>query len=199
MGNVPNFLTEELLASSDVISGLRKGDNGRDGLNTWGPFTVYRNIPKITQLFRKSPDLFFIFNNHSAFFFDEWGGGDPTYYPLSMTKILNDHAEELGIRWHGGFPLGWDGECADKYLGKERCSECVLSESASNAQSSLTWNRTLFVDESELYKTYDVIMCHFQMGKAVMPELFKQMSNQQKQDLLTANPLYLAYKEGFHK
>jgi hypothetical protein len=197
MGNVPNFLTDELLANNDVISGLRKGDNGREGLNTWGPFTVYRNIPKITELFRKSEDLFHVFNNHSAMFFDEWGGGDPTYFPLSMTKILNDNAKELGIRWHGGFPLGWDGECADKYLGFERCSECILSQNGD--QSRLTWNRTLFVDQSELYKTYEVLICHFQMGKNMMAELFNRMSHAEKQSLLTANPLILAYKEGFHK
>jgi hypothetical protein len=198
MGNVPRFLTPELLDNYDVISGLRRGDNGFDAYNTWGPFMIYRNIPKITQLFRHSPNLLHIFNNHSAFFFDEWGGGDGAYYPYSMTRILNEQKDKLGIRWHGGFPLGWDGECEGKV--DKRCSECILSErfySAGRTKSTLTWNRSIFEPDAE-YKTYEVLMCHFQMGKKLMHDQFAKMTEGHKESLLSANPLIWSFIEGFH-
>lgn len=198
MGNVMNFLTP-LLDSHDIITGLRKGDNGKDIMSTWGPFTVYRNIPKITELFRHTPDLYYIFNNHSAFFFDEWGGSSGDYWDYSMTKIINDKQEELGLRIHGGFPLGWDGEC-EKTPQTPRCSECILSGRVyptGRTKSTLTWNRTVF-QPNEAYLTYDVLLCHFQMGKKIMQPMFDRLSPAQKRGLLNANPLFLSYKEGFH-
>ena len=50
MGNVARFLTNDLLDNFDIISGLRRGDNGLDELNTWGPLTLYRNVPKVSRL-----------------------------------------------------------------------------------------------------------------------------------------------------
>lgn len=198
MGNVMKFL-DPLLETHDIITGLRKGDNGKDIMSTWGPFTVYRNVPKITELFRHTPDLFYVFNNHSAFFFDEWGGDSGDYWDYSMTKIINDKHAELGLRWHGGFPLGWDGEC-EKTPETPRCSECTLTEkfySKGHTRSSLTWNRTVFQPNEE-YLTYDVLLCHFQMGKKIMQPLFDKLTPLQKRGLAEANPLYLGYKEGFH-
>lgn len=199
MGNVHRFLTHDLLDNFDIISGLRKGDNGRDELNTWGPFTVYRNVPKITELFRRSHDLFHVFNNHSAFFFDEWGGADRKYYEGSMTQTLNEQAGPLGIRWHGGFPLGWDGECESR-ADAARCSECILTSryySEGMTRSTLTWNRTVFAADEE-YTVYEVLMCHFQSGKKLMHDQFAKMDVAMRDNLLVANPLYMSYKEGFH-
>jgi hypothetical protein len=42
---------------------------------TWGPFTLYRNIPRITELFKTSVHgLYKLMNVKCAMFIDEWGG-----------------------------------------------------------------------------------------------------------------------------
>jgi len=198
IGNVANFLTADVLDNNDIITGIPKGMNGKDELTTWGPLTVYRNTPKITQLFRHCPDLYHVFNNHSAMFFDEWGGSERAYEDYSMTSIINKHAKALNIRWIGGFPLGWDGGCVDK--PDARCSECILSErfySEGRTRSTLTWNRTV-INPDEQYKVYEVLMCHFQMGKKLMHAQFAAMTDDAKRALTSANPLFLGYREGFH-
>jgi hypothetical protein len=105
-----------------------------------------------------------------------------------MSKIIHDHKERLNIRWHGGFPIGWDGQC--EHIKKPHCSECVFLEPPGR-KSLLTWNRSL-INPNEEWLVYEVILCHFQSGKHYIAN-----STHPSQELVNANPLYYSYPEGF--
>ena len=63
-------LMNPLMDEFDVITSL--GSTRR----TWGPYTAYRNVPKITEFFRLiDGDLYAILNNSSNLGIDEWFGG----------------------------------------------------------------------------------------------------------------------------
>ena len=63
-------LMNPLMDEFDVITPL--GSMQR----TWGPYTAYRNVPKITEFFRLiDGDLYAILNNSSNLGIDEWFGG----------------------------------------------------------------------------------------------------------------------------
>ena len=62
----------------------------------WGPLTLYRNVPKITELFRHCENLYDIFNSEMAYFFDEWGGGEHDSTHCSMTNIISAKVRSAG-------------------------------------------------------------------------------------------------------
>jgi len=186
LGQSRTFLHRDFLDNFDVVSGME----GQDGEMTWGPFTLMRNVKKVNELFLKVPGgVENIINSWTTYFFDEWGGGSRDYYNTSMTQLLTEHRERLGIRWHGGFPIGWDGACRN--IDKPRCSECVFTEN--NGQGLLTWNRSLIEPDAE-YLVYEVLLCHFQFGKKIVAN-----QSAPPQSVLSANPFYYSYPEGFRK
>ena len=147
MGNVGEYLTSDVLSKYDIISGLKRGQTGRDILSTWGPFTIYRNVPKVTEFFREL-DLKYIYDNINAMFVDEWGGNEWSFYNWSMTKLINDRADARGIRVADqGFNTGWDGQCfwKDELHDAKRCAECILKTDPLSGRNVLTWNRSLFL------------------------------------------------------
>jgi hypothetical protein len=68
MGDVRKFLPPSILNKFDVIPGIGP-ENGQS--RTWGPFTMYRNVPEVTELFRSLPDLLFVYDSVEAMFIDE--------------------------------------------------------------------------------------------------------------------------------
>jgi hypothetical protein len=165
LGDVRRFLTPEILEQNDIISGVHK--------KSWGPFTLYRNSNVTNDLFKLAPGpLRRIFDNETALFFDEWG--KVRYFDNSMTGIITKHAQRLGLRWHGDFPVGWDGECKKRInRGKKRCSECSFTLPQRNDgiskqrliqdQSEITPGCTPHSDEDKCQR--EVMLCHFEMGK----------------------------------
>lgn len=59
------------------------------------------------------------------------------------------------------------------------------------------YNGTGQVPAEERYKTYDVLLCHFQAGKSLYKDQLTRMTAGQRDALLAAQPLYLSYWEGF--
>lgn len=149
LGNVSKFLTPTLLANHDIIAGA-VDDNPLH--RTWGPFTVMRNSPLVYEMFKLAPGLRATFDSQYSFFFDEWGGdeNEQHWYSTSMSKVVNDLIDQKKIRWHGGFPIGWDGYCAKKgELGyRVLCSECKLTvkivrdESTTSSMARTCWSGT---------------------------------------------------------
>lgn len=197
MGNVRGILTEEMLSNYDIISGLKRGQTGKDILSTWGPFTIYRNTPKVTEFFREL-DLKHIYDTIDAMFVDEWGGDEWSFYNWSMTKLINDRAEARGIRVDDkGLNTGWDGNCywKEELHTAKRCSECILKRDPSTGANILTWNRSLFLASPDDYPCYEVTLCHFQFGKK--HSAIESSTRGRLAELVNADPLYYGYNEGF--
>lgn len=189
LGQASSFLTDDMLSKYDIITAYE----GPNGEKTWGPFTLMRNVKKTNELFRLTKfGIRDLIDSYTTYFFDEWGGGNWMYYNRSMTQIITEHGMRLGLRWHGGFPIGWDGEC--QHIDKPKCSECVLT--TEDYANHLTWNRTL-INPQEKYGMYEVLLCHFQFGKKQIKEQMTMLSAAKQAQLLAAEPFYYSYPEGF--
>lgn len=162
LGDVRRFLRPEILEQNDIISLISE--------KSWGPFTLYRNSNVTNELFNFAPlPLESIFDLEHAVFFDEWGQGRGSF-ENSMSGIITEHAQKLGLRWHGGFPIGWDGEC-DRT--KQRCNECSFTSPERHDGIS---RQRLVQDQFEVTPgcaphsdeercQLEVLVCHFQQGK----------------------------------
>ena len=194
LGSASHFLSPEFLANKDIISGMEGGEYER----TWGPFTLMRNTKQINELFMLSEGengLRDLFDSYDTMFFDEWGGNTRQFYNRSMSAIITNNEKKLGLRvYNKGFPIGWDGECEDK-AGMQFCSECVLS--TEDDKTHLTWNRSL-INPEEKYLVYEVMLCHFQVGKKAIRAQLSAMTEVDKAKLLKADPLSYGYPNGFY-
>jgi hypothetical protein len=156
LGDVRQFLGRDRLFCHDVISGIPNA-------HSWGPFMLYRNTPIINRLFflAKRP-LEEIFATGQYQFFDEWGGGpaeDPKgpHYESTMSGILERFVESFDIRWDGGVPMVWDGDCLSRGL-QESC-QCSLIREEFNKQTLV-----------QSFDDTEVAICHFQHSKKIMEE-----------------------------
>lgn len=81
-GNIKAFINDDLLSRYDIIS----GDSGK----ICGPFTIYRNIPKINKLYTYKKDYRNIIEDiHRHYKFNEIG----------MTELLKKNSANLGIEY----------------------------------------------------------------------------------------------------
>lgn len=192
MGNVAHFVAP-LLDKYDIITPLDR-DCTTNCDRTWGPFTLYRNVPKITELFKTGPTgLYNTYNNPATFFFDEWGGGTRRYYNQSMSAIINLQVKPLHLRhYHYGIPVGWDGECHKS--ADIRACECTFSRE--NNSYHVIWNRTALGYGGK--QVYPVLLCHFQFGKHETARIFYETPDTRVQEMLDAPTLVWSYYEGFH-
>jgi hypothetical protein len=158
LGYIPNFLTPDRLRDFDVISGISEA--------IWGPFTVFRNTEVTNSLFLHAPEsVKDLFGTEDTRYFDEWGY-QPTEFPAaaSMTGILAKHGQRLGIRYAGGFPIGWDGDCK----GEKMCTDCHLTRDINGRKRLLMSHYDK--KKNSLRCTSDkcrseVLLCHYQEGK----------------------------------
>jgi hypothetical protein len=179
VGNVRKFLTAEILHSSDLVTIVP----GR----TWGPFTLMRNTALMNNLFKLSArPLRDIFDSADYYCFDEWGC-KPSDFRGSMTETLLAWGDDLGLRWHSGsIAVGWDGLCVG--VNSSHCAECTFTGSVDSHSSELT-----FKDDSG--SVYDVLLCHFQMGKS--HALQSLQHGQSSKKIASGNGFKLSYLEGF--
>ena len=210
-GNVTKFLTTEMLLNNDVIVGNIDNDPMH---KTWGPFTIMRNSPIVVEMFKLAPGLLHIFNSQWSFFFDEWGGGDKQWYNTSMSMVVNQLIDAKKIRWHGGFPIGWDGQCAKKGRSgfNEACAECKLSVYVTRddfydidyGSQNLMWDQrflkvasnTASIDAMNPRK--EVLLCHFQHGKNTANELLSRMTKAERHVLLKKPVIFQSFGNGFY-
>lgn len=80
LGNVRKFLGPDVL-SKDIISGLYHK-------NTWGPFTVFRNVDKVNNIFRRAPRLCDMLRDVKHWGFDEKFGVDGTNMHEIIEKAI---------------------------------------------------------------------------------------------------------------
>jgi hypothetical protein len=193
LGNVGEIL-DPLLDDYDVIIPNQQDCADKDCDRTWGPFTLYRNVPRITELFRLGDKgLYPVMNSQLPYFFDEWGGDERAYYNASMTAIVNKQVKRLRVRhFNAGVPLGWDGEC--RHSDDPRCSECVMT--TDSGKRKLVWNRT--ATGTFEYNTYAVLLCHFQYGKIKTTQQLQTLTGASIETLLNAERLVWNYGMGFH-
>ena len=161
VGNIRKWLTDDLLFQSDIITDFPGSENGE--YFTHGPFTMYRNNPINNELFKLSGlPLSTILGNPDSLCFDEWGecGKMDRHLNASMSGIIFQYREDLGIRWRGSaLPMALDYECLknDKWAGKVDCSPCEFS------RGTLMAAKTFHRAEEE-----EVAFCHFQFAKRRM-------------------------------
>jgi len=179
MGNVRKFLSREMLNNYDVISlntaakgGTADGDvfnlkEGQIHVKTWGPCTLYRNVPRVTELYRGIPNLKHVYDTERPMFIDEFGLGEKeNFYEYSMSKMVNQRYLEGEIRvFHYGIPIK-----IDKSFHNYPYSVCIFrqeTESDGTVRSKVTW------EYSSVHKnhTRQLSLCHLQDGKK--KEIFK--------------------------
>lgn len=142
VGNLRRALTRgQRLENFDIICGIEQE-------YSWGPLMLYRNVPKVNNLYKWAErPLTDLFATKMIRFFDEWGGGNDrnhievfkSNYKSTMAGIIDHHREKLGLRWSGGnIPGVWDGFCDPNIqrFGKEawnkttNCNECIFRHHA---------------------------------------------------------------------
>ena len=160
LGNVRQFVTEEMLNEYDVISPLPSQDNM---LRTWGPFTLYKNTNTTNQLFRLAQhSLKKLLDTKKIHFLDEWSGHHAKFLNSSMSGILTNNQDDIRV-YHEGLPFVWDGACTER---EENCAECLLDLSP-NAVPRLSTRVNCTHDECQMD---EVLLCHYQMSKRVLEE-----------------------------
>ena len=168
LGNVRHFVTSAMLRNYDVITPLAP----KDGMiQTWGPFTLYRNANVTNQLFRLTSDpIETLVKDPRLLVLDEGGRngrrlGKSPWWNSSMSGILTKHYKRLGLRvWNKTIPVVWDGECGKE---EEHCAECTLSlPSDTNLRQALMTKSDLnciAVEDERCFQ--EVLLCHYQRGK----------------------------------
>ena len=198
LGNVRHFVTPEILADHDVISPLDPPDKKKHYLRTWGAFTLYRNTNVTNELFFHSwLPLNETLGSGTALHLDEWGangGVKGRWWNSSMSGILTNHRERLGIRvWQGVFPMGWDGTCKP---GEARCVECTLTlPPRSGSHQMLTTNKTKCTPSSEEDCQEEVMLCHYYLGKHNIEASLANVDLQQY--LAREGRIRVSFHEGF--
>jgi hypothetical protein len=166
LGDVRDFLTPEILANYDVISGI-----GAEKFLTWGPFTLYRNNNVTNELFRLAElDPVHLYGELFPFYLDEWGEFNmEKYFNSSMSGIIQNHHERLGLRLIAGvFPLAWDGDSERPDGGNRNWTECSLTFESGRQR--------LWQDQSDIISgctphsekeacNREVLLCHYQDAK----------------------------------
>jgi hypothetical protein len=143
LGNLRHFLTPELLAFNDVLCGI-------DEELPWGPFTMYRNVKVVNDLFLMLSEISVKdgINSTTRMFFVESGGASSGMmttprterFNSSMSGIMENYGDQLGLRWKGAvIPFDWDGRCPSDQRNRKkgRCGECVLTRLPDGSQQRL--------------------------------------------------------------
>jgi hypothetical protein len=197
LGNVRHFITEDLLSQYDYISGVHS--TGKHVKN-WGPFTLYRNSKVTNSLFLLAADpLIDLYDTKGPLFIDEWGGGrifpnDSRRWNSSMSGILTNHAEQLGIRvFRKGFPIVWDGACGRQ---EQRCAECTLDLSTQAPQRLTTRIAKENCTLEQECRQEEVLLCHYQKSKKTLEASLRTDANRSV-SLLKEGRLRANYLEGF--
>eukprot|EP00038_Savillea_parva_P017977 m.22049 g.22049 ORF g.22049 m.22049 type:complete len:423 (+) comp3951_c0_seq1:63-1331(+) len=205
IGNLIGFL-EPLLPNHDIITPLDWWDCDKEPkwkcARTWGPMTLYRNEPRVTELFRLGDyGLYGTLNSHTPYFFDEWGGSeDPSRsgndnFERSMTKIVLDYKEKMQIRlYNRGFPIGWDHPCKMSHTSNPTCGQCTLN--VTETSQTLVLDRSGEGNEDSI-NVYEVILCHFQFGKGKTEDHLNNMTEDELISLDKAPVLVWTYLKGF--
>ena len=192
LGNLGRFFTSELLDRHDIICGIATE-------KTWGPLTLYRNIPRVNELFWQSPQpLHTILNTTQPMYFDEWshrGTGHPSKpgtrrYQASMSGIVAQHAPRLGLSWYGGIPFEWDGDCRQNK--QQQCGECVLTRQGNHLQRLVATNRKCrgtICDQ-------EVGLCHYIHAKQTSLE--SSLADDRLMDrMIVEGQFRVSHKDGF--
>jgi hypothetical protein len=131
-------------------------------LQTWGPFTLYKNANMTNQLFCLAQhSLKNLLDTNRIHLLDEWVHVSK-YWNSSMSGILMNHQDEIQM-YHEGLPIVWDGECKEN---KENCTECILDLSP-NAAPCLSARVRCNHDGCQME---EVLLCHYQMSKTILEE-----------------------------
>jgi len=182
----------------DVISAIGHGKADCGLKNpckiTYGPFTAYRNVPNITELFRLiEADLYEILNTTESLCIDEWGHTNPlknrtSTYHRSMSQVIRKNRKSLPIRVSSGksSPFGWDGrqKCKNVSVYEEQACVCIWT-AASDGHFSL-----LSEDGRE------VMFCHFQRSKRNAAKLLSEMPKSNQEAILHATSVKWSMKNG---
>lgn len=180
--------SSSFLEQFDVICGI-------PNYASWGPFTMFRNIPETNKLFQSletpwAETFLAPWPQH----FDEWGGSTSRFH-ISVSGLVTRAASAGKIR-AGNIPDGfivWDGDCrgdkrvceganssgvAGRYETDHHCFDCALSV--------LRVNNTPRNDlraETHLcgtVKSRSIGLCHFQLNKKSINALLKQTNGVQQ-------------------
>ena len=195
-GNIAEFMNP-LMDQYDVISPLIRPDEcepEKPCFITYGPFTAYRNVPVITELFRLiETDLYETLNTAEFYSIDEWGhfphdGPGPSNfssvnYPRSMSNVIHKHWEKLSIRVGGNgrkLPLYWDG-------GKIKSGLCVWTTEDGRSKL-MQGNRWRLIQE--------VAWCHFEYSKHNAAKLLWEMPKIDRDAILNATSVVWSVQNG---
>lgn len=194
LGNLTKFFSPDLLEKNDIISGGSKP--------SWGPFTLYRNIPSVNTLYqqiRKHAPMERIFADGGYHYFDEWNNLVRKGSNTSMTGMIRLYASELGLRHtteQTGALMNDKGACKFGYKdGAQnlsnvplRCGECSYDK------GTLVYRRSVL---PEPLPDQEVFLCNYQYAKkfALNPSL---REDQKYYDLVLEQQWRSTYQGGFH-
>ena len=188
-GDVARFMNP-MMDQFDVISALGRGQADCGLKNpckiTHGPFTAYRNVPEITELFRFiEGNLYEGLNTTQAYAVDEWGGlrkrlgtndAGSNDYLHSMSHVIHKYRNTLPVRVGGGVPFA----CA--YYSKNAC-DCVWTTS-NGTSSHLNVNGR------------DVVFCHFMQTKHIAAKRLLEMPKNDQEAILHATSVMWSKEHG---
>ena len=201
LGDIRHFLTQDLLSQYDVLSPMSGQGNGQGLLFSWGPLMFYRNTEKINELFRHGTHpLKDLIDTSDPHFLDEWGGGLPlearernSVWNSTMSGILTNHHERLGIRFYrgGGLSPGpWDGFCG---ANQTHCAECVLTWPPRSGPRPRLKMKSGDCNEDRCWT--DAMLCHYQFGKGNLEASLVDPNVRQR--IIQAGGLRVSFLEGF--
>ena len=189
-GNIIRFMSP-LMDQFDVITPLRRPNQCKPEKPcylTYGPFTAYRNVQKITELFRLiEADLYETLNTVEFYSIDEWGhfphdGLGPynfssVNYPRSMSNVIHKYWNKLSIRVGGerNIPFGWDG-------GRLKSNKCVWT--IKDGRSKL------------LMGNREMAFCHFEKSKHNAAKLLWEMPKIDREAILNATSVVWSAQNG---
>jgi len=188
VGNIRKWLTDEVLAESDIITDFPGSENGE--FFTHGPFTMYRNNRINNELFKLSGlPLSKILGTADSVCFDEWGecGRMEAHVTASMSGIIHKFREYLGIRWRGNaLPMSLDYDCHknETWKGEDDCAPCEFRK------GTIMASKTFYREEVE-----EVAFCHYQFSKARM-EI--SLNATIMDEFVESGNFRVSYDKGFH-
>jgi hypothetical protein len=190
LGDVRGYV-EKFLDDFDVIGGIPNHP-------TWGPFTMYRNVEHINQLFFKaSLPMQIILGLPYAMFFDEWQEyGRLRKVPYATISGIIERNRD-SVRVQQGLMGTEDpandgpwGECGpDEQHPLPRCCECayLTTTTTTRRSSSSSSAQPRLLHRFSLTGAYnDTLLCHYQKSKHVItrqmlehPDLVDQLLGQE--------------------
>ena len=197
LGDVAGFLGKNhLLDKHDVISACCFPQ-----ISSFGPFTLYRNIPRITELFRYMDSYYDTINSHKMYICDEWGGGSGRSpgpnYKQSMTKVLTERRHDLNVSIHSwGLPFGYDIGCARRGHSCGYCRWTAGSETSNSRLVASEMNRGL---QDAIPGEAEVMFCHFQFGKKQAVSSLVSMSQEMREQFWAASEIEMTHSGGFRQ